>query len=183
MLFPSEQNRIPKEKELAKQWSALIEPGCNSLVCGSICIEHFTENDLSRRPNQRIYFKSKAIPSIFPESFVDPTENFEILNDTEKISQSVANDCTDFCEKCVEKDALYSELKTKSEKGKEKLESQVEEMTKKIANLKRNIINMRSRAYYMEKTKTKLQQVIKEMKQLNLIDSELQNAIQVHIHF
>lgn len=152
-------------------------------MVGSICIEHFTENDLSRRAKKRIYIKSKTIPSIFPKSFVDRIENTEILNDSEKISQNVVDDCTNFCETCTVKDELYAELETRSEKEKAKLESKVEELTKKIDNLKKSLINMRSKSYYIEKTKTKLQQVIQEMKQLNLIDSELQNSIQVHIHF
>lgn len=91
-------------------------------------------------------------------------------------------DCTNLHSECAEKDALYASLRNESYDEKEKLNAKIEAMTLKIAQLKTNFTKMRKKAYYLETTKSKLHQTIKDIKQQNLINSELQNLLEVCMH-
>lgn len=55
-------------------------------------------------------------------------------------------------------------------------------MAAKIIQLKKNLKKARNKAYNLEKTKTKIDATLREMKQENLINSKLQEVLQVFIY-
>lgn len=55
-------------------------------------------------------------------------------------------------------------------------------MAAKIIQLKKNLKKARNKAYNLEKTKTKIDATLREMKQENLINAKLQEVLQVFIY-
>lgn len=86
---------------------------------------------------------------------------------------------TNLHSECVQKDALHASLRSEYYVEKETLNIQIKEMTSKMAQLQKNFTKMRKKAYYLSTTKSKLLQTIKDIKQQNLINSELQNLLEV----
>lgn len=125
---------------------------------------------------QKIVLKPDATPSIFRS---------EIGNEHQinTIETNIS------CPECVKKDEMFSNEKEKlhiqiEEMASEitSLRSKIEEQTSKFAELQKNYTKMRKKAYYLENTRTKLQETIKEIRQQNLINSELKNILEVFVN-
>lgn len=83
---------------------------------------------------------------------------------------------------CVKKDTLNESLRSENYNEKERLNAQIEKMTIRISQLQKNFTKMRCKAYYLATTKIKLHQTIQDLKKQNMINSELQNLLEVCMH-
>lgn len=108
-------------------------------MCGSVCINHFTEHYFSRRDEKRITLKPNAIPTIFRGSFDEEIGNVDISFNSRNVCPIDVNDGNVLCPECVKKDILYATLRSENYDEKERLNTQIGEMASKIAQLKKKL--------------------------------------------
>lgn len=74
-------NRFPNDLNDATQWKLFIGVDANKVVFGTVCIQHFTENDLIYSKNGEIRLRKGSVPTVINRlkglKVTEPTESTE----------------------------------------------------------------------------------------------------------
>lgn len=150
--------RFPKDKIIARQWNLNIgiDP---EIVCGGlVCSEHFRIEDFRRK--DKSVLKSNTVPTIFDSfsSIATDQLNGETLQSLHPLQPSQPMQSCRQCQEHEHKIIAYE---------------------RKIRSLRAQLKKNRNRNHYLQKMTSGLKRAFEELKQKQLIDEKLCQALEV----
>lgn len=127
-----------------------------------MCFEHFRDEDIKKK-GQKIILNAGSVPSIFPN---EEESNFDDEGTIEEIIMPAFQVRSPDCDQNM--------------KTNRKAQEKILQLETENSKLKKDLSKTRSKVYYLELSKIKLKNTIKEMKEQKLIDSKLQRGKEVN---
>lgn len=163
---------------------------------GTVCIEHFNEQDLQIKSNGEIRLKKGSKPTINVNEVNQPDLTSLVnsehqlflssstvhvfhrpdMSDRSDPMQSLERDC---CKKAIaKKESLIHSMRSEFTHQKQQYENKIQIMEEKINELKRKIQTLHNRSYCLEKAKLKLKSALLDL-QKSQIDPKLVKVLEV----
>lgn len=175
--------------DIADKWKDAVGIDRNKICNGFVCVEHFEDKYFKRRNKTEL--KLNAIPTIFidhclPGPSTDDLQFCSIptvaINTDNKSENS--DDGIDILDTVYDTDDTTSSksglVACKLCKSKDLT---IEEKGKIISFLRKQLKSTKSKVAYLEKTQLKLDKTLKDMRQAELINTELCKSLEVKLYF
>lgn len=175
-------NRFPQSPEKAKLWKLNLGLDIEKSIHGSVCIDHFTEDDFSinNRTTGKFSLKNGAVPILIRNMSNDDTPTLFETAETANFET-----CCTCCKRCKnnlsETEIMLESMKSDQIKLKFQLErSNIEknDLERKIIELRKKVKALHDRSYTLEKSNAQLKLTLGEIK-TNKVDPKIEKIAKV----
>lgn len=172
--------RFPKCVKLAVEWKKALGLNVNKNIAGLICIEHFNEDDLIFvKSKNRFLLKKDAVPSI--ENQVKRVESDALNDENESTFQKLKSENAQLREALRAAEANIADMKKENVEQKQRFDNIVQSKNSKIKETQAKLASVRSKAFYLEATKSKLTTTIMKLKGQNVLNEKFASAMEVRV--
>lgn len=165
-------NRFPTDPSKAELWKSILGLDVDKQIHGTICIEHFTDDDFKivNRATGKFILKSNARPKAIQNmnNVLVPVETVEIL---EPISMNMC------CKRCTEKVTETEVMLDQSNIKIKKLEGKILELRKKVKGLQDRSYSLAKSNAHSKATleRIKIEKVDPKIEKLSKVCARFQN--------
>lgn len=135
--------RFPKDRDSANKWKIAIGSN-NENIFGNVCIGHFSPDNLIKSANGSITLRNNAVPTLNLMQ-QEPRDRFEKMQNSPE------------CENCLR-------LKQNYVNQTQNHQNQVQHLESKVKELQQMLKKQQNHTYFLEKTKSKLNETLGKLR-------------------